>query len=379
MSTIPTSLESFETQASDRSPALRTVLVGLLSLMAGAAAAGMLAGRDAPRFSGRIEAQTTFVNAGHAGIVTELLVKEGDRVSLEHPLATLTDPELEARITQSSADLSVLLSERTQVEATAEVELAWRLKEIDESIVAYQLRSADYLKEKFDWELERSMWADVLSSNETVMFDDGEPEFKSMLLKSRVPAEQRMNAMLKHETADNAVAVSGVQVEICHERLAQLQRSKEQLSERIRQRAGVEVVEQRIAQQQGALALLEARRTNLVVKSTAIGTVGVFRAHPGDHLQPGQPIVEILDDARRWVVASVPSSVVPEFAPQRMVRLTFPGGLVRTGQIVAIAPQADRSAAGDELDPPVAVRSEQTAAAWPNIPLGSRVDVQLAE
>lgn len=140
MSTIPTSLESFETQASQRSTALRTWLVGLLSLVAGAAAAGMLAGHDVPRFSGRIEAQTTFVNAGHAGIVTELLVKEGDRVSLEHPLVTLTDPELEARITQSSADLSVLLSERTQVAATAEVELAWRLKEIDDSIVAYQLR-----------------------------------------------------------------------------------------------------------------------------------------------------------------------------------------------------------------------------------------------
>jgi hypothetical protein len=253
------------------------------------------------------------------------------------------------------------------------------MKEIDNDIVATQLKSADYLKERFDWELERGMWADVLSTNEMVMFDEDDPVFKSLLLKSRVPAEHRMNAMLKHETADNAVAVSSVQVEICHERLMQLQKIKEDLPNRVRQTAGVDVAEQRIAQAQAALARLESRREELKIKSHAIGAVGVFRAKIGDHLQPGQPIVEILDDARRWVVASVPSSDVVDFSPQRMVKLTFPGGQVRTGLVVAVAPQIATVHGSEQLDPPVAVRIEESAAAWPTVPLGSRVSVQLDE
>jgi multidrug efflux pump subunit AcrA (membrane-fusion protein) len=312
--------------------------------------------------------------------VTELLAKEGDRVSLEVPLARFADPDLETQIADRGSEVSVLKTQLEQAEATAEDAISCRLKELDDAIVTTELRSADYLKEKFDWELERSMWADVLSSSETVsLFNDNEPVFQSLLLKSRVPADQRMNAMLKHETADNAVAVSSVQVEICQERLGQLQRLKENLPERVRQTAGVAVAGEKLAQAQSALERLESRRDDLVVKSTAIGTVGLFRARLGDHLQAGQPIVEILDDARRWVVASVPSSVIPEFTPDRMVRLTFPGGLVRTGRVVAVAPQAAPTTAAAELDPPVSVRIEQAAAAWPNVPLGSRIDVQLTE
>lgn len=379
MSTLTTGLEQRSVVMSVRTQTVRAGLLALLALAAGTATALLLAGREPARFSGRIEAQTAFVNAAHTGIVAELLVKEGDRVSLEHPLATLTDPELDMQIAETTAQVAVHETERAQAEATAEVELAWRIKEIDNDIVSTELRSADYLKEKFDWELERSMWADLLSSNETAMFDNGAPAFQSMVLKSRVPAEQRMTAMLKHETADNAVAVSGVQVEICQEWMGRLRKTKEALSARVRQQTGVEVAEQRLVQSQGALARLEARRNDLVVKSTAIGAVGLFRARPGDRLQPGQPIVEILDDARRWVVAAIPSSIVPEFAPQQLVKLTFPGGQVRTGTVVSVAPQADRSVGADELDPQVNVRIDQSGAAWPNVPLGSRVDVQLAE
>lgn len=379
MSNISAESDTFDSHAQAAGGPFRTVLIALLALGAGASTTWLLAAREPARYPARIEAQTTFVNAGHAGIVAELLVKEGDRVGLDDPIARLADRDLEALITEMSAQIALLTSQQEQAQATADIELTWRLKELDNDIVTTQLRSADYLKERFDWELERGMWADVLSTNELVMFDEDNPIFKSVLLKSRVPAEHRMNAMLKHETADNAVAVSSVQAEICHERLLQLQKIKEDLTDRVRQTAGVAVAEQRIAQAQAALARLEARREQLNVNSTAIGAVGLFRAKPGDHLQPGQPIVEILDDSRRWVVASIPSSAVLDFAPQRMVKLTFPGGQVRTGLVVAVAPQTAGSSPSDELDPKVSVRIEQSAAAWPNIPLGSRVEVQLAE
>ena len=354
-------------------------LIALLSLTAGSAVAISIAGRQPTRYAGRIEAQTSLVNAVHTGIVADLLVEEGDRVSLEDSLASLTDPELEARIKAATAQVSVRTSELRQAEASAEIELTWRVKEIDDAIVSTELKSADYLKEKYDWELERSMWADVISSNETAMFEAAAPAFQSIVLKSRLPSDQRMNAMLKHETADNAVAVSEVQVEICQEALGRLQRTKERLPEQIRQKSGVAVAGERLAQAQAELARLESRREQLVVRSNAVGTVGLFRARRGDSLQRGEPIVEILDEARRWVVASVASSAVPSFAPERVVSLTFPGGLIRTGRVVAVAPQADHNVIDLQQDPRVSVRIEETGAAWPNVPLGSRIDVQLAD
>src|SRR5690606_8165886 len=132
------------------------------------------------------------------------------------------------------------------------------------------------------------------------------------------------NAVLKHETADNAVAVSSVQIEICQEQLTRLQHTKERLPEQIRQKSGVAVAGERLAQTQSEVDRLNARRAELIVKSNAIGTIGLFRAQSGDVLERGAPIVEILDDARRWVVAPVPSSVVPAFAQGQLVKLTFP-------------------------------------------------------
>ena len=351
----------------------------LLSLFAGTAVAYVLGSREPARFPGRLEAQTAFVHAAHSGILTDLRVKEGDRVSVDDVLASLTDPELESRIAAASAEIAVRTSEQEQAKAAAEIELTWRIKELDDAIVATELKSADYLKERFDWELERSMWADVMAGSQTAMFEDASPAFQSIVLSARMPGERRMHAILKHETADNAVAVSGVQVEICQEALGRLQRTKQRLPEQIRQKSGVAVAGERLAQAQTELSRLEARRADLVVRSNAVGAVGLFRARPGDHLQPGDPIVEILDDARRWVVASIPSSSVPSFAPEQIVRLTFPGGLIRTGRVVSVAPQADRTESSLQRDPAVSVRIEESGAAWPAVPLGSRIEVQLAD
>ena len=240
----------------------RIVLIVGLALCAGVATAWGLTRNRGPVFEGRIEARTTFVNADRAGVVTELLAAEGTRVSLGDPLITLADGELQLLIARARQDVATLTSERDRAAADAAVELAWRMKEIDADVVEVQLKSADYLKQKFDYELERSMFSDMLSSHETVMFDNGHEAFQSMVLRSRVSNEQRMQAMLRHETACNAVDVSAVQVEICQQRLGELARLKEQLPERVREKAGVHVAEQRLATAAAELGRLKPVRRN---------------------------------------------------------------------------------------------------------------------
>jgi multidrug resistance efflux pump len=292
-------------------------------------------------------------------------------------LISLADGELQAEIARSQAEITTRTSELQQAQALADVDLAWRIKELEAEIADAQLRAADYLKEKFNHELERSMWNDVLAEHETVMFDQGDAIFKSIVLKSRLPSEQRLNAALRAETASNAVEVSAAQVEICDQRLTLLRQLKVELPQRIRDKAGVGVAEQRLAESQAELARLQARETQLTVESPAVGTVGVFRREPGDQLQPGDPIVELLDDAQRWLVIDVPSTQITRFEPDARLIVTFPGGQAREGHVVHIAPQARPVTEG--ADAVVSVRAEQIGRLWPTVPIGSQVDVRLAD
>ena len=378
MSSIPVStVDTRDLRPELPAPPLRIAAFAALALIAGIAAAWGLTRRSAPTFAGRIEARTTCVTAQRSGIVIELLAREGDCVTLGDPLVSLADGELQAEIARQQEEITTRTSELQQAQALADVDLAWRIKELDADIAEAQLRSADYLKEKFNHELEQSMWNDVLAEHETVMFDQGDNVFKSIVLKSRLPSEQRLNAALRQETASNAVEVSAAQVEICEQRLAVLRQLKEELPQRIREKAGVSVVERRLAESQAELERLQSRETQLTIESPAVGTVGVFRRQPGDQLQPGDSIVELLDDAQRWLVVDVPSTEITRFAPESKLEVTFPGGQTREGRVIHIAPQTRPDANGTEAV--VTVRAEQIGRLWPTVPIGSRVEVRLAD
>jgi multidrug resistance efflux pump len=378
MSSIPVStVDTRDLRPELPAPPLRIAVFAGLALVSGIAAAWGLTRSSTPKLTGRIEARTTCVTARRTGIVIELLAREGDRVTRGDPLISLADGELQAQIARTQAEITTRTSELHQAEALADVDLAWRIKELETDIADAQLRAADYLKEKFNHELERSMWNDVLAEHETVMFDQGDSVFKSIVLKSRMPSEQRLNAALRAETASNAVEVSAAEIEICDQRLAALRQLKAELPQRIRDKAGVPVAEQRLAESQAELARLQARETQLTIESPAVGTVGVFRHQPGDQLQPGDPIVELLDDAQRWLVFDVPSTQITQFEAGSRLIVTFPGGKAREGRVIRIAPQARPDATGPEAV--VTVQAEQIGRLWPTVPIGSQVEVRLAE
>lgn len=378
MSSIPvTRVDTRDFQPELPAPPLRIATFTALALAAGLSAAWGLSRPGAPEFAGRIEARTTSVTAGRAGILKELLVAEGGRVTLGDPLVTLTDGELQAEIARQQAEIDTRASELKQAQALADVDLAWRIKELDAEVLETQLRSADYLKEKFNHELERNMWSDVLAGETTAMFDQGDSVFHSIVLKARVPSAQRMNASLRIETAANAIEVSQAQVDICEQRLVELRRLKEEVPARIREQAGVKVAEERLAEARAELARLEARATELTIPSTAVGTVGLFRRQPGESVAPGDPIVDVLDDARRTVVVEVPSDQITSFQMDSPAELSFPGNQALTGRVISIAPQAEPRPTNGTGEAVITVRIEQTGKVWPAVPIGSKVGVRL--
>lgn len=360
-------------------PRSRIAALSLAALFLGVASVWIVARAGRQTFSGRVVSRTTFVTADRSGTVLKLIAPESGRVTLGDPLVTLADEALQEQIAAAQERVATLTVALRQAEAEANVEQAWRMKELDEDIATTQLRAAGFLKEKYNYEMEKSMWADVLSSHETVMFDQGNEVFQSIVLRNRLPSETRMSAVMRMESAANAVDVSIAQVEICDARLSELNRLKEDLPLHIREMTGVDTAEAELAEARSELARLEGRQVELTIASTAVGTVGVYQLKPGDHVQPGMPIVQLLDDSQRWIEVGIPSRQITDFTIGVEVKLEFPGDEDRTGRVFSIAPQAEPGADLQDADALIMVRIEPTEKLWPSVPVGSRVDVRLAK
>ena len=368
--------------ASLREPAaphpLRTIAICLASLVAGAGFAVWVERHGDVRFDAYLEAHTTPVTAEYPGRVAALVRHEGDRLSIGDPLLSLTDGLLLQEIVTQKDAVAHSELHLQHCLAEADLDLQWRTNELDQRIVDYQLRSAGFLKEKYDFELQKSMLTDMLACNQTAALKDADTMFKAFVVEGGLPEVERMTTALKLETVVNATDVSTAQVEICEQQLKRLEGIKSTLPATVRRKAGVDSAEAALARSKSLLERIEGRRTELTVPSTAVGKVGVYRVHVGDHVEPGQTIVELLDDARRHLRVEVPSSKISSLKVARGVDVTFPGGAKRTGRVARIAPQAiptDRNSHG--ADSLIIVHVEPTGELWPDLPIGTRVDVSL--
>ena len=357
---------------------IRTLAICVGALLAGVGVAIWIERHGVVRFDAYLEAHTTPVTAEHPGRVEALAKKEGDRVTIGDPLLSLTDSQLVHEIATQKDEVVRAEIQLSQCLAEADLDLQWRTNEIDQLIVDYQLRSASYLKEKYDFELQKSMLTDMLAENQTASLQDADMIFKSHVVEGGAQGVDRMTNALKLETMVNATDVSTAQVEICEQQLKRLEEIKITLPAIVRRKAGVDAAESALARSKSNLDRIEGRRTELTVASRAVGKVGVYRVRVGDHVQPGQTIVDLLDDARRYLRVEVPSSKFSGMKVSQNVEITFPGRAKRTGCIEFVPPEVDPTDANSHgADSLIIVRVEQTGELWPDLPVGTRVDVSL--
>jgi multidrug resistance efflux pump len=358
----------------------RTIFFIALALTGGLGVTHLMSPENGPAFPGRLEAATSTVCATTNARVAEILVPTGEELSLGQPLIRLEVEDLEARLARGRQDLARLESELEQARARAGVEMSWRAKQLDSEIVATQLKSASYLKEQFAQKLARTAWDGFLEHyNDRIASDVANDEvFQSVVYNAPIlSSEQRIRALLQRQVAENASEVYEAQIAICEKRLEELESLKEQLPEQIRLANGVDVAEARLAEARAELARMEARKESLTLKVARHGTVGVWRAQPGAFVAPGDPVVDLFDDEKRFVTVRVPSVEVTQFHAGERVQLEFPGGVLREGTVEALPPQTAHVAAEADGSTSVEVRVVPIGKLWPHLPLGSDVAVRV--
>ncbi|MGK7311304.1 MAG: HlyD family secretion protein [Candidatus Longimicrobiales bacterium M2_2A_002] len=207
--------------------------------------------------SGTVEATDADLGFNAPGRIGEIAVREGDEVRRGAVLARLEASELEARKSVAEAQLEAARA------ALAELEAGARSEEIAQARAA--VRAAEQRREDARRDLRRAR-----------VLQEGGAISQEALDKAETQAE-----------------VAEASLEQARQRLRALETGPRQ--ERIRaQRAAVAAAEASVRQAEAALE-------NTVVEAPFDGRITTRHRDPGETVQPGQPVVTLLDPDDRWV------------------------------------------------------------------------------
>ena len=214
-------------------------------------------GGDRIDASGTVEATDADLGFNAPGRLAEIRVREGDEVEAGVVLARLDAGELEARKAAAEAQAEAARA------ALAELEAGARSEEVAQARAA--LRGAEQQLEDARRDRDRAR----------NLFDGGAISREAM------------------DKAETRAEVAEASVDQAREQLRALETGPRE--ERIRaQRAAVAAAEASVRQMSAALE-------NMVIEAPFGGLVTIRHRDPGETVQPGQPVITLLDPDDRWV------------------------------------------------------------------------------
>lgn len=364
-----------------RVPFRRLVLLCAASLLAGIGVA-TLRSQDSPSYGGSLQARTIAVLTERDARVETILFAPGQRVAPGDKLAQLADERLTAQIENKRRELVELAAELKRVQAAADVELEWRSRDINGEIFQTQLKLSSVGQERTSRQVEQLAWQDQLKGpRDELQTSEASASLlpvRSAFVDGPLPNDRRLQAILKEDAAAGAVEALTEQLQLCEERLERLKALEQQLAGKVRTSAGVDLVEARIDRARQELADLEKQQESLTITSPGYGIIGSLQHRSGDRVAAGDPILELLDDDRRFLIANIPSSTAAKVPTGARITLVFPNHQERQGIVSSIPPRAIPADPNRPTeDSMVEVRIEPSGKLWPQLPIGSRVQVQV--
>ena len=358
----------------------RGVLMCVIAFAASSTLTGWMGASDVPDVVGQLEATRVEITAEHDGRIQELQLAAGQQVKTGDHVLTLERSSIQCSIDEHLAQIASLKSELAQAKAKSDVELAWRLKSLDSEILKAKLDAASYLKEQFAFQLKKEAWTNSVEKGIAFPAAERDPIVEPLVYRpSATTRTNRLQALLEQQEALNAVEVYGVQIEMCDDRVQNLESLKDSLPEKIAIAYGVERLEQQLADAESELACCREIEQQFELQAANYGVVTRLFVKAGDAVQAGDTIAELRDEAQRFVTAHVPSHVANRFAIDTEVTLVFPGDEYRRGVVVEVPLQADRQADVKSDEVTVPIRIEHTDKLWPTVPFGSTVSVKMPE
>jgi HlyD family secretion protein len=248
------------------------VATAALAILGAAAAWGLWeASRPAPEvFQGQMEAQETDIAAKVSARVAEVLVREGDVVTVGRPLVRLDSPEVAAKLAQATAAQEAAKAQAAKAEQGA------RPQEIDMARLNWQRAAAAA-------ELAESTFKRI----------DG------LARDGLVPAQKRDEAEANHKTARDQALAAKAQYDLV------------KAGARAEDRAAAGAQSRQVA---GLVAEVQAAQAETELKSPVAGEVAKVLARRGELSPQGVPVVTVVDLQDQWVVLNVREDKLQRFA-----------------------------------------------------------------
>ena len=362
-------------------PPHRTLLLLVLTLLSGLAVTNWLDDRSASRtLVGYLRAQQNAIVAPVDAVVREFRHQPGDVVTPGTVLVLLADEQLERQVADRGATLPTLEATLSQAQARADVDLALKLRDLEREEFEVRSLAANHLEKQYYNEFMQTAWEEMLDRSDGLASIGGNDQiYRLGTLPQMLTSDAvRMKAMLRQQAARNAASISATQAKLCRERLDQINRLRGSLPEKFRTANGVDVITRQLAHARKTLQSLENRRGRLTLTAGAHGPVGLHLKQPGDRVTGGEAIVELYDRERQHIDLPVPSRQINQYPIGTLVRLRFAGSIRCRGRVAIVPPHTEQDVetpAG--VDPLVRVTGEPIGRLWPDVPIGSSVEVEV--
>jgi multidrug resistance efflux pump len=377
---------------------VRTVTLLGCALLVGCLFVYWLGIQSSQPIRGMLAADITSLRVPTESRLVKSHVRPGDEVFSGDSLLILEKTEHLATISMHEQRVRELEQRLQQADAQAALDLEWRTRELDHELSEVRtrahliqevkrtptehFRSASLTKGK---RIATGYGVYAVSNARLLRTSDGFPN--PMIFISgesgessvdvprppRRPGPAQSRTVLASEVSgDSILSIEARSVEM---RLQKLEELREVLPQQVRRAAGVESIRVQYDEAAQRLADLMTLSREVDVVCPAYGKIGQVRYKVGDTMSTGEIMLKILHTDRRYVLLNVPTYRVHEIEPGTSVVLIFPGNERYRGKVSNLPMLADAVAlAGQSV---ATVRVEPSDKLWPEIPIGSQINVLL--
>ena len=271
---------------------------------------------------GTVDSNQVIVSSQVGGRITKLLVDEGTQVKQGDPIAILDPSELQAQERAAAANIASLRSKVAETRATKEAMQGTTSSNVANAQARLQATRAQLLQAEAMLQRVQSDSQRIIELARQGIASDQDRVQAESNLKAQQATVQSLKDQVAAAEADLDAAIANTH----------------------QARAAQSVVESTRAQ----VANAEAQRKQAEVRlgytrvlAPVSGTVSVRAAREGEVVNPGQPIVTIVDLSDTWVRAAVPETYADHIGLGDTLRVRLPGGTLTSGKVFFKAAEAD--------------------------------------
>ena len=271
---------------------------------------------------GTVDANQVVVSPQVAGRIAKLLVDEGTKVKQGDLIAVLDPSELEAQARAAAATIDGLRSQVSATQATSAATQGSTTSGVANAQARLessraQLAQAEAMLARTESDSRRT----IELAQQGVMSD-----------QERVQAEMNLKAQ------QATVASLQKQVEAAQ---ADLNTAVANTHQAHAAQSTVAATRGQLLNAEAQLKESEVRLGYTKVYAPVTGTVSVRAAREGEYLNPGSPIVTIVDFTDTWVRAAVPETQSDHIGMGDTLRVRLPGGTMTSGKVFFKSAEAD--------------------------------------